>query len=323
LGLKFEPYRLYQWLRMDITPGASLIKWSVTTCSLIVAAFAPLMAAQPRPPADTWRKGASIRHPEKLSGLWLAEVHHRIFGLQIVLTTSAKKSSKAPDGVIQTCEQANIEVFEQMSSMRVDGDGNWFDADLPGASWTGNHLKIDSQGENPDAPGPEINLDLRFDPETETWTGRFHRNGLDEVATLRRPSPASGAAGNRFAGTWKRAGVANNCMHIAEGAGGELFAWSDDILAPDGATNAKGVRAPRDFFETYGFTAQVELHSAHNIFVRLKALSAVCCAIDVGGVLSQDGERIRSNTQSDNRRNPGLDDWLRVHGNSCLVNQSQ
>ena len=26
--------------------------------------------------------------------------------------------------------------------------------------------------------------------------------------------------------------MANNCMHIAEGAGGELSAWSDDILAP-------------------------------------------------------------------------------------------
>ena len=297
------------------------MKWSLTICSLIVAACAPVTTAQPPATADTCRKGAPIRHSEKLSGLWLAEVHHRIFGLQIVLTTRARKSPKAPDGVVQTCEQASIEVFEQMSSMRVDGEGNWFDADLPGTSWTGNHLKIDFNGEPPAAPGPEINVDLRFDPDSETWAGRFHRNSLDEVATLRRPSPASGAARSRFVGTWKRAGEMNNCMHIAEGAGGELFAWSDDILALEATPTGKGGRAAHDTIESFGYTSQVELHSAHNIVVRLKAVSTVCCAVDVGGVLSPDGERIRSKAQPENRRNPGLDDWLRVHGDSCLVNQ--
>jgi len=117
--------------------------------------------------------------------------------------------------------------------------------------------------------------------------------------------------------------MANNCMHIAEGKGGELFAWSDDILSLDAITYGKGIPAPRDTIETYGYAAQVELHSAHNIFVRLKALSTVCCPVDVGGKLSPDGERIQGNTQSPNRRDPGIDDWLRVHGNSCLLNQPQ
>ena len=108
-------------------------------------------------------------------------------------------------------------------------------------------------------------------------------------------------------------------MHIAEGRGGELYAWSDDILAPNAIRPGKGHAAPRDTIETYGFTAQVELHSAHNIFVRLKALTPVCCTVDVGGVLSKDGMRIRSNTQSENQRNPGSEDWVRVRGDSCLV----
>ena len=293
------------------------MKLSVVPCSLILAVLAPAMAAQRRTLPEAWSRGAVIRHPEKLSGLWLAEVHHRIFGLQIVLTTRARKSPKPSEGVIQNCEQASIEVFEQLGSMRVIGEGNWFDTNLPGALWTGNHLKID----NPGNPGPEINVDLRFDPDAETWVGRFHRDTLDEVATLRRPRPASGPAKSRFVGTWKHPGVANNCMHIAEGPRGELSAWSDDVLAPNAARYAKGIPAPRDTIETYGFSAQVELHSAHNIMVRLKALSPGCCTIDVGGVLSQDGEKIRSNTQTENRRNPGSEDWSRVHGDSCLIDQ--
>src|SRR5438270_13555024 len=100
------------------------MKWSVVCISLIIAALAPPIPAQTPGVSDTWRKGAAIRHPEKLSGLWVAEVHHRIFGLQIVLTTTARKSPKAP-GIMQTCEQAGIEVFEQLGSMRATGEGNW------------------------------------------------------------------------------------------------------------------------------------------------------------------------------------------------------
>ncbi len=290
------------------------MKWYAAGCSLMFAVVAATVAAQPRTGADGWSKGATLRHPESLSGLWMADVHHRIFGLQIVLTTRARKSAKAPDGIIQTCDQANIEIFEQLGATRASGDGNWFDTNFPGTSWNGNHLKIDG----PDPPGPEIHVDLRFDAAAETWTGRFHRGSLEETATLHRPRPGTGSAKSKFAGTWKHAGVANTCMHIAEGPAGELSAWSDDVVAPGTLKYGKGVSAPRDVPETYGFPAQVELHSAHNIFVRLKALSAVCCTIDVGGVLSADGERIRGNMPSEGGGNPRPDDWERVEGDSCL-----
>ena len=284
-------------------------------CSLFVLILSPAFAAEKRIPADGWLKGSTIRHPEKLAGLWEADVHHRIFGLQIVLTTRARKAPNGREGLIQICEQATIEVFEQMGSMRAEGEGNWFETDSPGVAWKGNHLKI-----GPATPSdPDINVDLAFDAETETWSGTFHRNGLDEKATLHRPHPAGGNPKSPFAGTWKHAGVANTCMHIVEGAGGELHAWSDDVLAPGALKYANGIAAARETVETYGFTAQVELHSAHNIFVRLKTLSPVCCAIDAGGVLSQDGTRIRSNVQSENNRNPGSDDWVRVKGDSCLT----
>lgn len=292
-----------------------MIKRNFLFCSVFVWILSPAFAAEKRIPADGWLKGSPIRHPEKLAGLWEAEVHHRIFGLQIVLTTQARKSAKSPDGVIQICDQAAIEVFEQMGPMRADGEGNWFQTPSPGVVWNGNHLKIVAA-----APSdPDIDVDLRYDTEAETWTGRFHRNNLDETATLRRPRPAGGTPKSPFAGTWKHAGVANTCMHIVEGAGGDLHAWSDDVLAPGTLKYANGIPAARETVETYGFTGQVELHSAHNIFVRLKTLSPVCCAIDAGGVLSQDGTRIRSNIQSENNRNPGSDDWVRVKGDSCLA----
>jgi len=291
-----------------------LIKRNLIFCSVFVWILSPAFATEKRLPADGWLKGSPIRHPEKLAGLWEAQVHHQIFGLQIVLTTRARKSPKAPAGVLQICDQAAVEVFEQMGPMRADGEGNWFQTDSPGVVWNGNHLKI-----GPATPSdPDIAVDLRYDAEAETWTGRFHRNNLDETATLRRPRPAGGTSKSPFVGTWKHAGVANTCIHIVEGAGGELHAWSDDVLAPGTLKYANGIPAPRETIETYGFTAQVELHSAHNIFVRLKALSPVCCSIDMGGILSPDGTRIRSNIQSENNRNPGSDDWLRVKGDSCL-----
>jgi hypothetical protein len=301
-------------------PGEPLMKWSAIYISLMLAAWGGAIPAQQDAPQHATpvyacRKGAAIRNPEKLSGLWLADVHHRIFGMQIVLTTRARKSPRSTEGVAQTCEQAGIEVFEQFGSMRAAAEGKWFDTNLPGVAWTDNHLKIDSAG----GDGPEINLDLRFDPQAETWTGRFHRDSLDETATLHRPRPASGATKSRLVGTWKRAGLENNCMHVVEGAGGALFAWSDDILPPNTLNHGKGSPAPRDTIESYGFTAQVEVQTAHNIFVRLKALSPVCCTVDVGGTLTQDGERIRSNTQREDRRNPGSEDWVRVHGDSCLA----
>jgi hypothetical protein len=299
----------------------AVVKWRFVLSLLILINLAQVLAAQQQTVPDTCRKGAVIRHPEKVAGPWLADVHHRIFGMQIVLTTRARKSPKASEGVIQTCEQASIEVFEQLGSERANGDGNWFDTNLPGVAWTGNHLKIDYAGVNGGDAGPEINLDLRFDPESETWSGRFHRDTLDEAVTLRRPRPVMFPAKSRFVGTWKRAGLANDCMHIAEGRGGDLSAWSDDILILNSIQNGKGVPAPRDTIETYGFTAQVEVQSAHNIFVRLKALTPVCCTVDVGGVLSKDGTKIRSNTQSDDRRNPGSEDWVRVRGDSCLVEE--
>jgi hypothetical protein len=284
-------------------------------CIPLVCTLLPAFALDQHDAQDGWRKGARVRHPEKLAGMWLVDVHHRIFGLQIVLTTRARKSPQAPGGIIQTGDQAAIEVFEQMGSMRAAGDGDWFDTNSPRVAWTGNHLTI----EDPGISGPAINLDLQFDPEAETWSGRFHRGGLDESATLHRPRAAAGGAKSPFAGTWKHEGPINNCLHIVNGQNGELDAWSDDVIAPGALPFPKGSPMPRETVETYGFTAQVQLHSAHNIFLRLKALSAVCCAVDAGGILAQDGTRIRSNVQSEASHNPGSDDWIRVRGDSCLV----
>ena len=284
-------------------------------CSFFVVLLSPAFAVEKHPPVDGWMKGAPIRRPEKLAGPWIVDVHHRIFGMQIVLTTRARKSPKAPDAITQICDQAAIEVFEQMGSARATGEGNWFDTNSPRVVWNGSHLKIDDPG----ISGPEINLDLRFDSESDTWVGRFHRGSLDETTTLHRPHPATGAVKSPFVGTWKHEGPMNNCMHIVNGPGGDLAAWSDDVITPGAVPYPRGAPMPRETIETYGFTAQVQLHSAHNIFIRLKALSPVCCAVDAGGVLSQDGTRIRSNLHSENNRNPASDDWLRVRGDSCLA----
>lgn len=287
-----------------------MTKRNLVFCCLFFVVLSPAFAVA----ADGWLIGSAIRHPEKLSGLWEADMHHRIFGMQIVLTTRARKPAKGSAALVQICDQAAVEVFEQMGAARVDSEGNWFDSNSLGMRWSANHLKIDDTG----ISGPAINLDLRFDPEAGSWSGRFHRGSLDETVTLHRPRPASGTAKSRFVGTWKHAGLMNTCMHIVEGEGGELHAWSDDVVAPGVLKAARGVPTQRETIETYGFTAQVELHSAHNILLRLKALSPVCCAINAGGVLSPDGTKIRSNVQLETTPKTESDDWLRVRGDSCL-----
>lgn len=294
--------------------GETLTKRNLIFCFLFFVVLSPAFAVERRAAADGWLKGSAIRHPERLSGLWEADVHHRIFGVQIVLTTRARRPARGSNALVQICDQAAVEVFEQMGAARADGEGNWFDSNSPGMTWSGNHLKIDDSG----LSGPAINLDLRFDPEAGTWSGRFHRGSLDETVTLRRPRPETGTGKSPFVGTWKHAGLMNTCMHIVEGVGGELHAWSDDVVAPGVLKAARGVPAQGGAIETYGFTAQVELHSAHNILVRLKALSPVCCAVNAGGVLSADGTKIRSNVQSEDDRKTESDDWLRVRGDSCL-----
>jgi hypothetical protein len=283
----------------------------------VLLALSHLGGRAQRVPVDAWQKGSLLRHPEALSGLWQAEIDHRIFGFQIELTATARRIGNNPEAIAQRLDQASVEVFEQRGAARTVGEGNWFQSGIPGVRWDGNHLKIDTQTST-NASMPSINIDMQFDPQADSWTGRFHRGSLDLQATLRRPRPVA-AAKSPFAGTWKRAAAGNNCLHIAEGAGGDLFAWTDDLAVPPAPRNSRKARAPADTLENYGTAAQVQLHSAHHILIQMRALSSGCCTIDTGGTLVQDGARIRSNSKSEGNRNPGAEDWFRVHGNSCLA----
>ncbi len=293
------------------------MKRSLFRCGVFAVLLSHCYAAEKRIPVDTWFKGSPLLHPEKLSGVWQAEADHRIFGLQIVLTAKARRAAKNSTALIRLCDQADVEVFEQMGPTRMPADGNWFQMNSPGVVWNGNHLQIDSPpGTGPGAT-PEIHLDLHFDLETETWAGRFHRAGLERVIVLRRPRPSSPLAKSPFAGIWMHTGAPTTCLHILEEQGGDLAAWSDTMAPPGAVTDTRGISSPREFVERYGIAARVQLHSAHNIFVRLNALSPICCALDMGGALTPDGARIRSDLQPENKRNPA-DDWLRINGNSSI-----
>lgn len=264
-------------------------------------------------------RGSVLQHPEQMSGVWEAENGATVIGLEIDLTTRVKGDSRTLQGVDQFFQNAQIEVFERARRAQwAVGNGNWFADDSAGVEWSGTHLEIRSAAA-PAAGIPEIQVDLRFDPRAEPWTGRFHRGHVDQSVTMRRPHAGRDLAQSPFVGTWKRGSVMNNCLHIAEEQDSSLVAWSDDLVVPGALRYANGLKRPEEVMERYGIVAQVISQTAEGIGLQLHALSAICCSIEAGGILSPDRMSIRTKEHPTGRQE--FDVWHRVRGSSCIAEE--
>jgi hypothetical protein len=100
--------------------------------------------------------------------------------------------------------------------------------------------------------GPEIQLDLTFDPVFDRWSGRFRRGTFDRSVTLFRPHPEIAVAKSPFVGTWSRPGLGNNCLHIVQIGSASLAGWSDDLVATGAIRYANGIRPPVETLSTMG-----------------------------------------------------------------------
>jgi len=258
----------------------------------------------------TGRVGSIIEQPEKVSGIWETENGTGVIGIDIELMTTVKGAPATLKGVPQFFRYAQIAVFERRGAAWAFGDANWFTTDAGGARWSENHLEMHGMT-NPPKGAPEIVVDLRFDPRTKSWSGRFHRGQVDRVVTLLRPHRRRVQAQSPFVGTWKRGDVMNNCVHVAQEADGQLVAWSDDLIAPGAMRYANGLKPPAETLEEYGSVVQVSAEDGDRIRMELKVLSAMCCSIHTGGILSSDHKYIRS---ADDRADR---EWRRVEGDSC------
>jgi hypothetical protein len=277
---------------------------------LILFIFLPsrIPAQQPQPARGTTR-GLVIDHPERLSGSWEVTGDHAIYGLHIQLTTRVDGAPITLIGVQQIFHSASIEVYERTGPTRRVGDGSWFSDASPQVLWIDRHLVLKQAATR---IGPEVQLDLTFDPVSNSWSGRFRRGTFDRSVTLLRPHPETGVARSPFAGTWSRPAPGNNCIHIAQTGSETLAGWSDDLATPGASRYANGIRPPVETFEQYGSIALVEAVSPRAVLIELKALTAACCSITYAGKLTRDGKEIRGGDAV--RSN-----WTRVRGNSCVA----
>jgi hypothetical protein len=281
---------------------------------LILFIFLPsrVPAQQPQPARGAMR-GFVIDHPERLSGSWEVKGDHAIYGLHIQLTTRVDGAPITLIGVQQIFHSALIEVYERTGPTRKVGDGNWISDESPQLLWTDRHLVFKQATTQ---IGPEVQLDLIFDPVSTSWSGRFRRGTFDRAVTLLRPHPETGAARSPFVGTWSRPAPGNNnCIHIVQTGSESLAAWSDDLATPGASRYANGIQPPVETFERYGSIALVEAVSPRAMLIELKALTAGCCSITYAGKLTPDGKEIQSGQSGSAIR----DNWTRMRGDSCVA----
>lgn len=267
-------------------------------------------AQQPQPARGTMR-GFVIDHPERLSGSWEVKGDHAIYGLHIQLTTRVDGAPITLIGVQQIFHSAWIEVYERTGPTRKVGDGNWFSDESPQLLLTDKHLLLKQAATR---IGPEVQLDLTFDPVTDRWSGRFRCGTFDRLVTLLRPHPETAVAKSPFVGTWSRPALMNNCIHIVQTGSEPLAGWSDDLATPGALRYANGIRPPVEIFEQYASIALVEAVSPRAVSIELKALTAGCCSITYAGKLTPDGKEIRAGQSGSAIRS----NWTRIEGDSCI-----
>jgi hypothetical protein len=189
---------------------------------------------------------------------------------------------------------------------------DWFSDESPQLLLIDKHLLLKQAATR---IGPEIQLDLTFDPVTDRWSGRFRRGTFDRLVTLLRPHPETAVAKSPVVGTWSRPALMNNCIHIVQTGSEPLAGWSDDLATPGALRYANGIRPPVETFEQYGSIALVEAVSPRAVLIELKALTAGCCSITYAGKLTPDGKEIRAGQNGSAIRS----DWTRIKGDSCIA----
>ena len=266
--------------------------------------------------ADRMVRGSTLENPELISGSWESDQFDRVVGLHIKLMTTVAGAPSSLVGVKQVFHHAEMQVYQRDGPKRIMGDGNWFQDDSPGVQWTGRHIVIEHAAI---AATPAIQLDLIFDPEHSTWKGHLRRGIFDHNVTLIRSQPKTGIARSPFVGTWYRATLMNNCLHIVQTGKGTLAGWSDDLVSPGHIRYANGIRRPSETIEQYGSIALVEIASPTNLLLELKAFSAICCSMTSG--LHLPAEMVAAKHSQSGVQRP--DEWRRIEGTSCAKDASR
>ena len=160
---------------------------------------------------------------------------------------------------------------------------------------------------------------MAYDRKTQMWTGQFQRGSFSGHVILRRPASAPETKPSPFVGTWSSGGLeANGCVHILQGANGELIGWSDDIQLTGLFRYAKGLKPPEYTIEQYGILAGVEQVNRYTVSIEFQADTPMCCSHTFFGAISYDGSTLAVRWPEGVNQAPRNASWKKMLHDSCI-----
>lgn len=258
----------------------------------------------------------SLRAPDTLAGRWEApDGHGGAVGMNIIITTHIDGAPASIAGHLQYEDEFTVGLYQRTGPDVKPLGFNFFSSAAGGGmTWDGHQLTIHLPGRG---DLPNVNVDLIWHEDSQTWSGLFERNSFSEQVSLKRPT--SEASGSPFVGTWSdKGGLMNNCVHISQDKNGALTAWSDDIQTPGQMRYANGIQPPTQTMERYGEIAKANMDAPDRIAVELRAYTAICCSHSFTAQLSADGQSLAGNWLAGPNQAPRPVIWVRMPSTSCL-----
>jgi hypothetical protein len=175
-------------------------------------------------PGDRYERGASILHPERVTGVWdMLQPDGRAIGISISITTTVPGDATTLRNVPQEIEDITILTYTRYQGTNVR---HWWPTRAPDGhlEWINNHLRFQALNAR---DGSQLDLDLMFDPAQNRWSGTFPDADYSGQAVLTRPAGTSPSAP---IGTWQWMSVNQpECIHIGLAEDGRVLTWSDRL----------------------------------------------------------------------------------------------
>jgi hypothetical protein len=268
--------------------------------------------------------GTPVTHPEDLSGVWEApDGHGGAIGIHLVLDTTAPVDTTTLIGITQKWLGLQVAPYRRAAAEIQVGDENYFSDSLRGESarYENGRLTLHARG---------YDLDLRrvAQDKEDKWSGRFHREDIDTVVTLSRPTLEATSRGTLkntprdtwFLGTWKSAsGPQVTCLHIAEASPAAFLAWSDTLSTGGSTSFAPQIPKPPYSWEHYGDLAKVQPADNGGLWVELGAYSPICCSHRFHATSADNGKAMKADWPAGPNQSPHKSKWIKMPGGTCIT----
>ena len=173
-----------------------------------------------------------VRDLQVLEGPWECRNPNGIHGVFVTALTSLTEKGSQQD---ITSQSINIRVYE-----RQGGQEHWGyfspSGDPNGSTVFESKRLIIHFKDRADMPA--FDLDVRFDPATQHWSGFWSLCDKSQDVVLERPRPKEGVHPSTLVGDWEgypdptaRFRGAPGTLHISQGYDGSLTAWLDRTLS--------------------------------------------------------------------------------------------